>query len=92
MCKILFRVKKIISNGAKEIVLSGINIGDFGKNFDESLFDLLEHIENLNELQRYRISSIEPNLLTDEIIDLISKSRKAMPHFHILYSQVQIKF
>ena len=76
-------LKKIILNGAKEIVLSGINIGDFGKNFDESLFDLLEHIENLNGLQRYRISSIEPNLLTDEIIDLISKSRKAMPHFHI---------
>ena len=76
-------LKKIISNGAKEIVLSGINIGDFGKNFDESLFDLLEYIENLNGLQRYRISSIEPNLLTDEIIDLISKSSKAMPHFHI---------
>mgnify|MGYP000057697303 CR=1 FL=1 len=73
----------IISNGTKEIVLSGINIGDFGKQYNESLYDLLVEIESLNDLHRYRISSIEPNLLTDEIIELISKSDKAMPHFHI---------
>ena len=73
----------IISDGTKEIVLSGINIGDFGKEHNESLYDLLVEIESLNDLHRYRISSIEPNLLTDEIIELISKSDKAMPHLHI---------
>ena len=73
----------IISSGTKEIVLSGINIGDFGIQYNESLYELLIEIEALNDLDRYRISSIEPNLLTDEIIDLISKSNKAMPHFHI---------
>ena len=73
----------IISDGTKEIVLSGINIGDFGKEHNESLYDLLVEIESLNDLHRYGISSIEPNLLTDEIIELISKSDKAMPHLHI---------
>jgi len=73
----------IISNGTKEIVLSGINIGDFGIQYNESLYELLIEIEALYDLNRYRISSIEPNLLTDEIIELISKSNKAMPHFHI---------
>jgi len=73
----------IISNGTKEIVLSGINIGDFGIQYNESLYELLIEIEALYGLNRYRISSIEPNLLTDEIIELISKSNKAMPHFHI---------
>jgi len=73
----------IISSGTKEIVLSGINIGDFGIQYNESLYELLIEIEALNDLDRYRISSIEPNLLTDEIIELISKSNKAMPHFHI---------
>ena len=73
----------IISTGTKEIVLSGINIGDFGIQYNESLYELLIEIEALNDLHRYRISSIEPNLLTDKIIELISKSNKAMPHFHI---------
>ena len=73
----------IISSGTKEIILSGINIGDFGIQYNESLYELLIEIEELNDLHRYRISSIEPNLLTDEIIELISKSNKAMPHFHI---------
>ena len=73
----------IISSGTKEIVLSGINIGDFGIQYNESLYELLIEIEALYGLNRYRISSIEPNLLTDEIIELISKSNKAMPHFHI---------
>ena len=73
----------IISSGTKEIVLSGINIGDFGIQYNESLYELLIEIEALNDLDRYRISSIEPNLLTDEIIELISNSNKAMPHFHI---------
>ena len=76
-------LRDIISTGTKEVVLSGINIGDFGIQHNESLYELLSEMESLNDLHRYRISSIEPNLLTDEIVDLISKSNKAMPHFHI---------
>ena len=76
-------IKNIISNGAKEIVISGINIGDFGIEHNENLYGLLKEIDSLENLYRYRISSIEPNLLTDDIIDLISNSTKAMPHFHI---------
>ena len=79
----MMELDNIISNGTKEVVLSGINIGDFGKQYNESLFDLLLQIESLEDLKRYRISSIEPNLLTDDIINLISKSNKAMPHLHI---------
>ena len=76
------KIKSIVDSGVKEIVLSGINVGDFG-NKKENLHQLLIEIEKIDDLKRYRISSIEPNLLTDEIIDLISKSNKAMPHFHI---------
>ena len=65
----------IISSGTKEIVLSGINIGDFGIQYNESLYELLIEIEALYDLNRYRISSIEPNLLTDEIIELIKQSK-----------------
>jgi len=80
--KTIKEIKKIVNTGVKEIVLSGINVGDFGSN-DENLFKLLLEIEKIDKLQRYRISSIEPNLLTDEIIDLISKSDKLLPHLHI---------
>ena len=76
-------IKSIISNGAKEIVISGINVGDFGIEHNENLYGLLKEIDSLEDLNRYRISSIEPNLLTNDIIDLISNSTKAMPHFHI---------
>lgn len=72
-----------IGEGAKEIVLTGINIGDFGKSTGETFFELVKALDNIDADIRFRISSIEPNLLTDEIIEFISKSRHFMPHFHI---------
>ncbi len=80
---IISSINDIVLTGTKEIILSGINVGDFGKNNDENLFDLLNELENIDNLKRYRISSIEPNLLNDSIIKLISKSKKAVPHLHI---------
>ena len=76
------KIKIIVNSGIKEIVLSGINVGDFGDR-KENLYNLLVEIEKIVKLKRYRISSIEPNLLNDKIINLISKSKKALPHFHI---------
>ncbi len=69
--------------GGKEIVITGVNIGDFGKTTGESFFDLLKALDQVDGIERYRISSIEPNLLTEEIIDFCVSSRKFMPHFHI---------
>ena len=77
----------MILNGSKEIVLSGINIGDFGiidGKRKESFFDLLKKIEQIRQKIRIRISSIEPNLLDDNIIELIGKSKKFVNHFHCL--------
>lgn len=74
---------KAISSGAKEIVLTGVNIGDFGQGADENFFELIKALDQLEGLERFRISSIEPNLLSDEIIEFVSKSDKFMPHFHI---------
>jgi len=72
-----------VEAGAKEIVLSGVNIGDFGKSTGESFFDLVKALDNIPADVRFRISSIEPNLLTDEIIIYISTAKRFMPHFHI---------
>jgi threonylcarbamoyladenosine tRNA methylthiotransferase MtaB len=72
-----------VSNNIKEIILTGVNIGDFGRKTGESFADLLRELIKIEGLERVRISSIEPNLLTDEIIELVSKSEKLMPHFHI---------
>ena len=69
--------------GAKEIVITGVNIGDFGKTTGESFLDLLKDLDNVEGIERYRISSIEPNLLTDEVIQFCAQSRAFMPHFHI---------
>lgn len=69
--------------GAKEVVLTGVNIGDFGHGTDENLIDLLRKLETVEGIERYRISSIEPNLLTNQIIEFVAKSRKFVPHFHI---------
>lgn len=74
--------QRAIDEGAKEIVLTGVNIGEFGHNTPETFFDLLKALDQLKGV-RYRISSIEPNLLTDEIIDYVSTSKHIMPHFHI---------
>ena len=75
--------REIAKFGNKEIVLTGVNIGDFGKGNDESFIDLIKALESINEINRIRISSIEPNLLTDEIIEFCNFSKKLMPHFHI---------
>ncbi|MDD3322738.1 MAG: tRNA (N(6)-L-threonylcarbamoyladenosine(37)-C(2))-methylthiotransferase MtaB [Paludibacter sp.] len=75
--------RQAISEGAKEIVLSGVNTGDFGKSTNETFIGLVEALDAIPEDIRFRISSIEPNLLTDELIEFVSKSRHYMPHFHI---------
>ncbi len=77
------QAKEAIKTGAKEIVLTGVNIGDFGKNNGESFFGLIKELDKLDGVERYRISSIEPNLLTNEVIDFVEGSEKFMPHFHV---------
>ncbi|MDZ4752761.1 MAG: tRNA (N(6)-L-threonylcarbamoyladenosine(37)-C(2))-methylthiotransferase MtaB [Flavobacteriales bacterium] len=72
-----------IEKGAKEIVLTGVNIGDFGTSSSESLLDLCEKLDQLEGVERFRISSIEPNLLSDDLIAFVACSKKFMPHFHI---------
>ena len=69
--------------GGREIVITGVNIGDFGRSTGETFFDLVQALDRVEGIARYRISSIEPNLLTDEIIDFCAQSRAFMPHFHI---------
>ena len=92
---VLSQVKEMAGQGVKEVVLTGINLGDFGKHAtvsslstenqpkSENFFQLIQELENTAGIERYRISSIEPNLLTIEMIDLIAQSKKFMPHFHI---------
>lgn len=79
----IVQAKLAISKGAKEIVLTGVNIGDFGAHNGETFFDLIKALDELDGIERYRISSIEPNLLTEDIIDFVAKSQKFMPHFHV---------
>jgi len=74
---------KIGQSGIKEIILTGVNIGDFGKSTGENFYDLLKALEKVEEIERIRISSVEPNLLKDKIIELVSKSQKFLNHFHI---------
>jgi threonylcarbamoyladenosine tRNA methylthiotransferase MtaB len=88
-------VKDLAAGGTKEIVLTGINLGDFGKGSggavapvsihqrEENFFELIQALEKVDGIERYRISSIEPNLLTNEIIAFVANSNKFMPHFHI---------
>ncbi len=86
---VIENVKAIAAGGAKEIVLTGINLGDFGKGYSggkkhgENFFDLIKELDALPGIERYRISSIEPNLLSNEIIEFVSNSKHFMPHFHI---------
>ena len=77
------QAEEAAQQGGKEIVLTGVNIGDFGKTTGESFLDLLQALDKVEGIQRYRISSIEPNLLTEDIIRFCSQSRAFMPHFHI---------
>lgn len=77
------QAEQAADEGAREIVITGVNIGDFGKSTGEHFYDLVKALDGVRRISRYRISSIEPNLLTDEIIDYVAESRAFMPHFHI---------
>ncbi|MBQ9509268.1 MAG: tRNA (N(6)-L-threonylcarbamoyladenosine(37)-C(2))-methylthiotransferase MtaB [Bacteroidales bacterium] len=80
---VLQNIEKIHVEGLKEVNITGVNLGTFGKGTDENFYDLLKAIDKQHLVERVRISSIEPNLLTDEIIELVAKSDILMPHFHI---------
>jgi threonylcarbamoyladenosine tRNA methylthiotransferase MtaB len=86
---VLRNVEELANTGTKEIVLTGINLGDFGKGNEggkrreENFYDLVQELDNAEGIERFRISSIEPNLLSNEIIEFVSSSKKFMPHFHI---------
>lgn len=86
---VINNVKELASTGTREIVLTGINLGDFGKGNEggkrreENFYDLIQALDEVEGIDRYRISSIEPNLLTNEIIEFVAKSKRFMPHFHI---------
>ena len=75
--------KEVALTAAKEVILTGVNIGDFGQGEGENFFDLIQELDKIEGIERYRISSIEPNLLSSEIIEFVAKSDKFMPHFHI---------
>lgn len=77
------QVEEVVASGGREIVLTGVNIGDFGKTTGETFFDLIKRLDEVEGIDRYRISSIEPNLLTDEMIRFVARSKRFAPHFHI---------
>ena len=81
--ELIKQANEIVKNGVKEIILTGVNIGDFGKSTNEKFLDLLKELDKVKNLERIRISSIEPELLNNEIIDFLSQSKKFMPHLHI---------
>lgn len=83
IASIVEQARKAAAEGGKEIVLTGVNIGDFGRSTKETFLDLIKALDDVEGIQRYRISSIEPNLLTKEVIDFCAHSRAFMPHFHI---------
>jgi threonylcarbamoyladenosine tRNA methylthiotransferase MtaB len=82
---VLKNAKDLASKGVKEIVLTGVNTGDYGKGIegDFTFFDIVKQLDEVEGIERFRISSIEPNLLTDEIIEFVAQSKRFMPHFHI---------
>ncbi|MCC8144216.1 MAG: tRNA (N(6)-L-threonylcarbamoyladenosine(37)-C(2))-methylthiotransferase MtaB [Tannerellaceae bacterium] len=77
------QAEEVVRTGGKEIVLTGVNIGDFGKSTGETFFDLVKALNEVEGIVRYRISSIEPNLITDEIIRFVASGTRFVPHFHI---------
>ena len=80
----LTEAKKLVDSPVREVVLTGVNIGDFGQGGPENFFDLIQQLDTLEGIDRFRISSIEPNLLSNEIIDFcLKQSQRFMPHFHI---------
>ncbi len=80
---IVAQARQVAAAGGREIVITGVNIGDFGKGRNDTFFDLIKELDNVDGIERYRISSIEPNLLSEEIIEWVATSRRFMPHFHI---------
>ena len=83
IAEVVSQAEAIVAGGQKEIVITGVNTGDFGRTTGESFADLLRALDKVEGVERYRISSIEPNLLTDEIIDICARSSKFQHHFHI---------
>jgi len=79
----LVKANELAQTDVKEVVLTGVNIGDFGYGTDEDFFGLIQELDKIEDVERYRISSIEPNLLSNEIIEFVSKSKRFAPHFHI---------
>lgn len=77
------QAREVALSGGKEIVITGVNIGDFGKQTGETFLDLIESLDQVEGIEHYRISSIEPNLLTDDIISFVARSNRFAPHFHI---------
>ena len=83
IAELVEQARGVAAEGGKEIVITGVNIGDFGKGTHEAFFDLMKAFDEVDGIERYRISSIEPDLLTDEIISFVARSKRFMPHFHI---------
>lgn len=83
VAELVEQARKVVDEGGHEIVITGVNIGDFGKSTGENFSSLVRALDEVEGISRYRISSIEPNLLTDEIIEYVARSRAFMPHFHI---------
>ena len=83
IAEIIPQAEAIATEGIKEIVLTGVNTGDFGKSTGETFFELVKQLNDVEGIERYRISSIEPNLLTEEMIDWITSGTKFLPHYHI---------
>ena len=81
--KVVEQANEIANQGIKEIILTGVNTGDFGRTTGESFMNLLAALSNVDGIERYRISSIEPNLITEEVINFVAQSEKFLPHFHI---------
>ncbi|MBR2224415.1 MAG: tRNA (N(6)-L-threonylcarbamoyladenosine(37)-C(2))-methylthiotransferase MtaB [Bacteroidales bacterium] len=83
VCEVVKQAEQIAAQGIKEVVLTGVNTGDFGRTSGESFLDLLKALDKVDGIERYRISSIEPNLITEEIVDWIASGTKFQRHFHI---------
>ena len=83
IAQLVQQAREAAAEGGKEIVITGVNIGDFGKNTGESFLDLVKALDNVEGISRYRISSLEPDLISDELIEWCASSRAFMPHFHI---------
>ncbi|MDD4360965.1 MAG: tRNA (N(6)-L-threonylcarbamoyladenosine(37)-C(2))-methylthiotransferase MtaB [Bacteroidales bacterium] len=79
----VLQAREVAKEGGREIVLTGVNIGDFGKSSGEKLIDLLRALDQVEGIERYRISSLEPDLLSDEIIEFVASSKRFVPHFHL---------